>query len=376
MSKIEFGTFVLSDLSKKYLQEVFDSNWFTMGPKVKQFETKFAEIFKYKYCRMVSSGTTADTISCLALYELGAKAGDEIICPALSFIATANSIRLAGFKPVFVDVCNDLNIDVSLIEKAITSKTRAIMAVNLMGRPAELDVIQDIAKRHGLYVIVDNCEAYGSSFKGKRSLEYADFETTSHFTAHICMVGGESGCVFTKEERHDELVEAIRNHGRVGGSLFFDHPIFGINGKSSDLYAAIGLGELETFWENFYIRRANIEFFRNSLIGYEDLVWMTELDDADRFNAPHAFSVTFKNPNNTLKFKQDLDKADIHLKRNFGCMATHGTFKYLGHTTSDFPVAEYMGNNGWHWGCHRHLSQEDLDYLVDSVHKSFRGMTV
>ena len=373
--KIEFGEFRLSDSSRKHLNDVITSNWFTMGPKVKLFEKTFAEILNAPYCRMVSSGTTADTISCLALYELGAKAGDEIICPALSFIATANSIRLAGFTPVFVDVRHDLNINVDLIESAITSRTRAIMAVNLMGRPADLDIIQDIAKRHNLRVIVDNCEGYGCSLDGKRSIEYGDFETTSHFTAHICMVGGESGCVLTKEESNDKLVEAIRNHGRLGGSLFFDHPIFGINGKSSDLYAAIGLGELNSFWENFYIRRSNIKFFYDSLSKYQEDVYLTLPDDARRFNAPHAFSIVFKNPANTQIFKRDMDAAGIHLKKNFGCMATHGAFKHMGHTKSDFPVAEHCGENGWHFGCHRYLSNEDLYYIIDSVEKSFRNMT-
>jgi len=376
--KIEFGKFLLSESSKGHLEEVFQSNWFTQGPKVREFETRFAGILKAPHCRMVSSGTTADTIACMALYEHGAKQGDEIICPALSFIATANSIRLAGFKPVFVDIKDgdDMNINTDLIELAITSKTRAIMAVNLMGRPADLDIIRGIADHYGLKVIVDNCEGYGCAYKGKASIEYADFETTSHFTAHICMVGGESGCVLTKDYENDKLVEAIRSHGRLGGSLFFDHPIFGINGKSSDLYAAIGLGELDLFWENFYIRRSNIIYFQDSLKEYSDLVWMNQPDDDVRFNAPHAFSVVFKNPKNSSLFKQHMDEAEIHIKKNFGCMATHGAFNYLGHSKTDFPVAEYCGENGWHWGCHRYLSQLDLEYIVDTVKDSFRKMTV
>lgn len=374
--KIEFGKFLLNDSSKRHLDEVFQSNWFTQGPKVREFETRFASILKAPYCRMVSSGTTADTIACMALYEHGAKQGDEIICPALSFIATANSIRLAGFVPVFVDIKggDDLNIDTDLIERAITSKTRAIMAVNLMGRPADLDIIQDVALRHNLKVIVDGCESYGCTYKGKPSLAYGDFETTSHFTAHICMVGGESGCVLTKDYENDKLVEAIRSHGRLGGSLFFDHPIFGLNGKSSDLYAAIGLGELDLFWENFYIRRSNIIYFYESLKEYSDLVWMNQPDDDVRFNAPHAFSVVFKNPKNSSLFKEQMDLAEIHIKKNFGSMPSHGAFKYL--KNGEFPVAEYCGNNGWHWGCHRYLSNLDLEYIVDSVKESFSRMTV
>lgn len=358
MRKIEFDEFKLCASSKKHVDEVFNSD-FIANSKIKEFESRFASILNASFCRMVSSGVTANTIACMTLYEFGATQGSEIICPALSSITTTNSIIITGFKPVFVDIKsgNDMNIDVDLIEKAITSKTMAIMAVNLMGRPADLDVIRNIADKHKLYVIVDNSHGYGCSYNGKRSIEYADFETTSH-----SFFGCEFGCVLTKDEKHDKLVEVVRGNGRMGGSLYFDHPFFGVNGKSSDFYAAIGLGELERFWENFYLRRCNISFFHDSLLEYSDLIWMNQPDDSTRFNAPHAFNVVFKNSANTEKFKKDMDAVNIRINKNFGY--------------SDFPMSKYVGNNGYHWGCHRYLSHDDLYYIVENVKNSFRGMKV
>src|SRR5687768_10502152 len=134
MKKIPFGKVEFGQIARANINDCLDHNWGSMGLKVYQFEEKYRNLFGYKHTRMVSSGTMADTICCMALYEInGAVAGDEIICPALSFIATANSIRAAGLVPRFVDVRRDtMNIDVDKVERAINHKTRAIITVNLM----------------------------------------------------------------------------------------------------------------------------------------------------------------------------------------------------------------------------------------------------
>ena len=141
----------------------------TKGKYVREFEEKFAGLFGVKYGIAVSSGTDADAIACAVLYDFGARRGDEIIVPALSFVATGNAVLQAGFNPVFVDVRREtLNIDPEKIEKVITSKTRAIMPVHLMGKPAAMDEIVSIAKKHKLYVIEDAAEAHGAEYKGKK----------------------------------------------------------------------------------------------------------------------------------------------------------------------------------------------------------------
>jgi CDP-6-deoxy-D-xylo-4-hexulose-3-dehydrase len=184
--RIEFGKFKANDLCKQHVLECLDNGWVSIGPKTKLFEEKFAALFGYKHCKAVSSGTSAGMAACMTLYDLkGAQPGDEVICPALTFIATGNAIRAAGFVPVFVDVGFNMNINVDLIEQAITPKTKAIKAVSLIGRPPKLDKLREIADKHDLLLIVDNCEGYGSKYKGKHALEYADIETSSHYSRNV-----------------------------------------------------------------------------------------------------------------------------------------------------------------------------------------------
>src|SRR3990172_11142373 len=145
--RVSFGDLVIGDLAKKYFQRVFDKNWASEGENVKEFEQKFAAKFGCKHAIAASSGTDADIVSCAALYDYGANRGDEVIVPALSFVATANSILAAGLTPKFVDIeLETLNLDPSKIEEAITGRTRAIMAVHTMGKPCEMDTILKIAE--------------------------------------------------------------------------------------------------------------------------------------------------------------------------------------------------------------------------------------
>ena len=185
LKKIEFGKVVINEKSKKYILESVDNDWITGGPRVEQFEEQWGKLFKYKYNVALSSGTDACLNACLALYGLGAKPGDEVIVPALSFIATSNAVRAANFKPVFVDIDpQTLNIDPSLIEDAITDKTVAIMCVHTMGKPCEMDVIKDISNSHKLTLIEDCCEAHGAKFRGTFVGHWGDMALFSFYAAH------------------------------------------------------------------------------------------------------------------------------------------------------------------------------------------------
>ena len=165
--KVPFGTVSITDKAKKLIDEAIAGRWLTKGKYVKEFEEKFAGLFGVKYGVAVSSGTDADAIACAVLYDFGARRGDEIIVPALTFVATGNAVLQAGFKPVFVDVRREtLNMDPAKIEQAITPRTRAIMPVHLMGKPAAMDEIMAMARKHKLYVIEDAAEAHGAEYKG------------------------------------------------------------------------------------------------------------------------------------------------------------------------------------------------------------------
>src|SRR3989344_4039583 len=157
--RISFGNPELDEKTKKDLVDIINSGWLSEGPKVREFENKFSEFFGYPYSVALNSGTSGDIAACAALQIYGAKPGDEIIAPALGFVAVGNSIRAAGYTPIFVDIekKESLNIDTEKIEEKINKKTKAIMVVHTNGKPANMKRIMEIAKNYDLKVIEDCC---------------------------------------------------------------------------------------------------------------------------------------------------------------------------------------------------------------------------
>ena len=183
---VSFGTISITDAAKKMVMQALDSNRVSCGKFVEKFEEKFAGLVGAANGVAVSSGTDALVVALSVLYDFGARRGDEIIVPALSFVSTGNAILNAGFTPVFVDICREtLTIDAAKIEQAITAKTRAILPVHLMGKPADMDAINECAKKHKLFVIEDAAEAHGLEYKGKKAGCLADMSAFSLYVAHI-----------------------------------------------------------------------------------------------------------------------------------------------------------------------------------------------
>ena len=195
--KIPFGTISVTEKSKRLINEILESNRLSSGKYVREFEKKFAELVGTKEAVAVGTGTDADALALAVLYDFDAKRGDEIIVPALSFVATGNAVLQTGFIPVFVDVDRKtLNIDPEKIEEKITAKTKGIMPVHLMGKPADMDAINVIAKRHDLYVIEDAAEAHGATYKGRNVGTLGDLAAYSLYIAHI-ITTVEGGVVTT-----------------------------------------------------------------------------------------------------------------------------------------------------------------------------------
>src|SRR3989344_8921692 len=373
--KIEFGDLKVSKESVKHLKEVIESNNISGGIKVKKLEEKWGKLFNYKYNLAVSSGTSADIAACMTLYDFGAKPGDEIIAPACAFAAVGNSIRAAGFKPAFVDIKKEtLNINSNKIEEKINNKTKAIMAVHTMGKPCDMDTIVKIANKNKLYVIEDCCEAHGGKYKNQFVGTFGDFATFSFYVAHIVSCG-DGGMISTNNKEIFEVLTSIKYHGRKPNSLYFDHLRYGLNFRINDLTASIGIPEIEKFWKTFNKRKDNFYYLKEKTKDLEDLVFFTE-EDSNETISPHAFSMTLKHPKlNYSKFYQFLENNSIRCKRNFGSMPTqHGAFAYLGHKLGEFPEAEYVGDNGLHFGIHQFLNKKDLDYVSDKLHEYFKKL--
>ena len=219
--RIMFGDLRIGDIAKQYIQRALNENWVSEGVNVREFEQTFTDKFGYKHAMATSSGTDADVVSCASLYDFGAKRGDEIIVPALSFVATANSILAAGFIPKFADIeVETLNIDPIKIEEAVTDKTRAIMVVHTMGKPCAMDPISEIARAHSLKIIEDACEAHGATYKDRVVGSIGDIGTFSFYAAHV-VVSGEGGMVVTNNDEIADVVRSIKSHGRPFSSIYF-----------------------------------------------------------------------------------------------------------------------------------------------------------
>ncbi len=227
------------------IQKVLDHGAFVNGPEITELENKLAEFTGAKYALTCASGTDALLLPMMAL---GIGPGDEVITTAFSFIATAETIVLAGAKPIYIDIDpKTFNIDVSKIEKAITPKTKAIMPVSLYGQIADMDEINAIAKKHNLFVIEDAAQSFGAIYKNKRSCNVSLAGGTSFFPAKPLGCYGDGGAVFTSDEKMYKAMKEIREHGSE--SRYY-HTRLGINGRLDTLQCAILLAKLERYpWE-------------------------------------------------------------------------------------------------------------------------------
>ncbi len=371
--QINFGELVIGDVAKKYLQQVLDTNWASEGVNVKEFEEEFAAHFGYKHAIAMSSGTDANICSCASLYDFGAKRDDEIITPALSFVASTNSILAAGFIPKFVDIkLETLNIDPSKIEEAITDKTKAIMVVHTMGKPCEMDSVLKIAKAYNLKIIEDACEAHGAIYKDKVVGTIGDMGTFSFYAAHL-IVCGEGGMVVTNNDEIANVVKSVKSHGRPPDSIYFDFQRIGYNSKMNDLEAALGLEGIEYFEETFNKRKNNLYKLLKLTEELSDYFYFIREEDYEKVS-PHAFPLVLKGEKyDRNKLYNYLESNGIQCKTLFGSLPTqHKAFKFLGYKYGQFPVAEYGGENGLHFGIHQYLSNDDLVYISDTLKEYFR----
>ena len=370
--RIMFGDLRIGDIAKQYIQRALNENWVSEGANVKEFEGKFASRFGYKHAIATSSGTDADIVSCASLYEFGAERGDEVIVPALTFVASANSILAAGFTPKFVDIeVETLNIDPNKIEEAITNKTRAIMAVHLMGKPCEMDSIMEIAKAHNLKSIEDACEAHGATYKGRVVGSIGDMGTFSFYAAHV-VVAGEGGMVVTNNDEIANVVRSVKSHGRPFGSIYFDFQRIGFNSRMNELTAAVGLEGIENFDETFNKRKNNL-YKLLELTQLSEYLYFLKEESYEKVS-PHAFPIVLRDKKyNCDKLYSYLESKGIQCKTLFGSLPTqHQAFKFLNYEYGQFPASEYVGENGLHFGIHQYLNDDDILFVSDTLKDYFK----
>jgi perosamine synthetase len=234
--------------------EVLRSGRLSLGPTIDRFETLVAERVGAPYAAAVSSGTAGLHLLCRIA---GLGPGDEAITSPFSFVASANCFVIEGATPVFADVDpGTLNLDPAAVEAAITPRTKAVVAVDIFGRPCELDELRSLCERHGLTLIDDACEALGAEYKGA-PLGSQGVSAVFGFYPNKQVATGEGGVVTTHSEREWQLLRSLRNQGRsYEGGRWFHHPHLGVNYRWTDVQAAIGVAQLEKLDEILELRAA------------------------------------------------------------------------------------------------------------------------
>jgi perosamine synthetase len=250
------------DSELKYVTDCVISGWVSSAGKyVTEFENQFSQFCETQYAISTSNGTTALHLSLLAF---GIGPGDEVIVPSFTFIATANAVTYTGAKPIFVDSeLGTWNINPVEIEKAITSKTKAIIPVHLYGHPADMDSILDIAKAHKLAVIEDAAEAHGAMYKGKMVGSLGDVAMFS-FYGNKTITTGEGGMIVSDNFELIRKMRIIRDHGMDPNRRYW-HNVLGYNYRLTNIQAALGVAQMERIDQIIDLKRRNAKLYGEGL---------------------------------------------------------------------------------------------------------------
>lgn len=343
---------------EKRIAAVLDHGIYIMGPEIAELEEKLASYIGVKHCILVASGTDALLVAMMAM---GVKAGDEVITTPFTFIATAEMIALLGAKPVFVDIDpRTYNINPSLIEKAITPKTKAIMPVSLYGQCADIDAINEIALRHHLPVIEDAAQSFGATYKGRKSCAISTIGCTSFFPSKPLGCYGDGGACFTDDDDCAKRMREIRVHGQ---DRRYHHPVIGVNGRMDTLQAAVLLAKMEVFEEEVKLR-GDIGGHYTELL--KDSVITPYIEP---FNTSVYAQYTIQ-VDDREKLQKKLNERGIPTAVHYPIpLNLQPAFAYLGQWPGSFPVAESVAGRVMSLPMHPYLTEDEMGRVVEAVNR-------
>jgi hypothetical protein len=350
--------------------EVLRSGWLASGPKVAELE---AQLSRYCGGRPVRSQTSATAGMEMALLACGIGEGDEVITPALSFVATANVIRRVGARPVFVDVGLDSrNIDLEQAEAAITPRTRALMPVHFAGLPVDMERLYALAQKHGLRVIEDAAHAIGSSFRGRRIGSFGDLVCFSfHPNKNITTI--EGGAISGGSAEELKRIELERWHGQVRlAADAVDTLLPGGKSNLSDVAAAVGLGQLRHL-EAFNARRRLLVARYFAHWAKDSPVRLPERGDEG--HSWHVFTPLLPLPQlrrTRLEFIEAMKARGIGVGVHYQAIHLFSTYRALGYTDGQFPNAERIGRETVTLPLFPAMELGDVDRVVEEVESLVR----
>lgn len=385
MTNYSLASSTWDDKEYSAIQRVIDSDMFTMGKEVAQYEKDFAEFFGSKYALMVSSGSTANLLMIASLFftkneSLKLKRGDEIIVPAVSWSTTYFPLQQYGLKVKFVDIdLNTLNMDLDKLEAAITVNTRAILSVNLLGNPNDFNRMQEIVSGRDIFILEDNCESMGATLDGKQAGTFGVMGTySSFFSHHIATM--EGGCVVTDDEELYHILLCIRAHGwtrnlpkfnKVTGEKSDDHfeesfkfVLPGYNVRPLEMSGALGIEQLKKLPGFIETRRKNAKLFQGLFENHPYLHIQQETGSSSWF----GFSLIVKEnaPYNRAELVKLLTANGIECRPivtgNF--LKNKEVLEYFDYEASgSLESAEYLDKHGLFVGNHQNDIMKEIKLL-------------
>lgn len=373
------------------LQRVIESDMFTMGKEVAQYEKDFANYFGSKYALMVSSGSTANLLMIAALFftkneNIKLKRGDEIIVPAVSWSTTYFPLQQYGLKVKFVDIDRDtLNIDLNKLETAITSKTRAILSVNLLGNVNDFNRINEIIDGRKIFILEDNCESMGATLDGKQAGTFGIMGTfSSFFSHHIATM--EGGCIVTDDEELYHILLCIRAHGwtrnlpkfnKVTGEKSdndfdesFKFVLPGYNVRPLEMSGALGVEQLQKLPDFIKIRRKNAKLFQELFSNHPYIDIQKETGESSWFG--FSLIVNEKAPFDRAYLVKLLvdNRIDCRPIVTGNFLKNTDVLKYFDYEVSGtLDSAEYLDANGLFVGNHQNNIEKEIKFLFDILNK-------
>lgn len=358
--KIPFSTFdrmhedIRNEIIDKFT-EVYDRGWFIQGKECQEFEREFADWNKCNYAVGVANGLDALYLS---LRALGIGEGDEVIIPSNTFIATALAVSYTGARIVMIDPAEDTyNMDGTMLKEAITSKTKAIIAVHLYGQMAEMDEITSIAKEYGLYVIEDCAQAHGATYKGKKAGTFGDVGCFSFYPGKNLGALGDAGAIITNNEK---IARKIRFLGNYGSDRKYHHILKGNNSRLDEIQAAflrIKLKHLNSYNEE----RGRIA--ERYLAGIKNPKIKLPVVGNDRTHIWHIFAVLCNDRDN---LKMYLQKQGIDTVCHYPIQITEQE-AYIGDKLGEFPLASYIARCELSLPIYIGMTEEEITYLIKAL---------
>ena len=389
--EIGVGGFKVGARARRYIDQVLLSGRLSYGPFHRRFESAFAAEHDSRHAIFCNSGTSALHLAVQALKEKYLwKDGDEVLVPAVTFIATSNVVLHNRLKPVFVDVDPlTYNIDPSKIEAKLTKRTRAIMPVHLLGLPADMDEIGAIAKKRGLRIIEDSAETMFARYKGRKVGSLGDIGCFSTYVAHY-IVTGVGGLATTSDPDLHIRLRSLMNHGRDSIYLSIDddegaagkrlHEIVakrfqfvavGHSFRATELEAALGLAQLEGKDGIVKARVGMANRLTEALREFEDRLQLpTCPPDRDHTHMLYGLVLRGEDKTALVNFLEDrgIETRDLLPLLN------QPVYKRLfGDLEPRYPVARMLNRSGFYIGCHQYMTPSDADYVVEQFRAFFRG---